>query len=240
MYTFLFDRRSMALFLTGAGIAGALLFGTGVLVGLRINLPAAPIRTAAFEALSQVRGELGGTQATGSAVPEDTPVSGDASVPAPEETQAPSAATEPTERNEPAKTEPPALIAQQATVVAKASNPAPTSSVRMPTRTAPTRVALRQEAAAAADKTPAAPSSARPRYWVQVGAYRVVENADRELARLLAEGFNAYVAPLRTSSGAVLQAVRFGGYGDRQAALDDKHRYIEGGAGREAFVRPPA
>ena len=54
MYTFLFDRRSLALFLGGAGAATALIFVAGVQVGMKLELPAQPVALTEFESLSAV------------------------------------------------------------------------------------------------------------------------------------------------------------------------------------------
>ena len=52
MYTFLFDRRSLALFLIGAGATALLIFVAGVQVGMKLELPAQPVAVAEFELLS--------------------------------------------------------------------------------------------------------------------------------------------------------------------------------------------
>lgn len=52
MYTFLFDRRSLAFFLSGAGAAAVLLFVAGVQVGMKLELSAQPVAAAEFEPLS--------------------------------------------------------------------------------------------------------------------------------------------------------------------------------------------
>ncbi len=52
MYTFLFDRRSMTLLLTGATLAAVLVFASGFLLGLWVNLPRSPVAAPEFAALS--------------------------------------------------------------------------------------------------------------------------------------------------------------------------------------------
>lgn len=52
MYTFLFDRRSLALFLIGAAAAAALIFVGGVQIGRKLELPAQPVAVAELEPLS--------------------------------------------------------------------------------------------------------------------------------------------------------------------------------------------
>ena len=52
MYTFLFDRRSLALFLIGAGATALLIFVAGVQIGRKLELPAQPVAAAEFEPLS--------------------------------------------------------------------------------------------------------------------------------------------------------------------------------------------
>ena len=56
MYTFFFDRRSLALFLGGAGAATVLIFVAGVQVGMKLELPAQPAAVAEFEPLSALEG----------------------------------------------------------------------------------------------------------------------------------------------------------------------------------------
>src|ERR1700753_948191 len=48
MYTFLFSRKSLAVLLAAALLVGALLFSAGLLIGLRVHLPAAPVRSASL------------------------------------------------------------------------------------------------------------------------------------------------------------------------------------------------
>ena len=63
MYTFLFDRRSLVLFLGGAGAATVLIFVAGVQVGMKLELPAQPVAVAEFEPLSALEGgPVGGTK----------------------------------------------------------------------------------------------------------------------------------------------------------------------------------
>ena len=59
MYTFLFDRKSLALLVTGAAAAGVLLFVLGVLVGVQLDLAETGPELAEFRPLSAFEGRAG-------------------------------------------------------------------------------------------------------------------------------------------------------------------------------------
>ena len=119
----------------------------------------------------------------------------------------------------------------QETVVASAE-PAPAAG-ETPVKAAapPEAVARRAE--------PASPPEPSHGPYVQVGAFGVAENAERQLAVLLAEGFKGYISELRTRSGGTLHVVCFGRYPTLRAASADAQRYLAAGSGREAIVRLP-
>lgn len=261
MYTFLFDRRSMTLFVTGLVAVGLLLFGAGVLVGMRISLPEGPVQLADFEPLSEFdspRGEESGAAAIPGRLPK-APLEVPAEVPAklpeklpekpalevPKELPAglPKAASEPTAaeaaRPEPLPAPPPARPATAPAATPPAERPALPADPVPAADLVPAAARGPEEAPAPeAAPTPSTAPAARAVYFVQVGAYRVQENAEKHLAALLAEGFNAYLQPLERSSG-TLQAVRFGSFASREGADQAASRYLEREPGREALVWPP-
>ena len=77
MYTFLFDRRSLALLLIGAGVVAVLLFGAGLLVGMRVEQPPDSAQTETFQPLSTFPLPLGASESEPAGSPNDTPTQGD-------------------------------------------------------------------------------------------------------------------------------------------------------------------
>ncbi len=268
MYTFLFDRRSLALLVSGAVAAGVLLFAAGMLVGLRINLPAAPVRTAEFKSLSAFEGGLIGTATADPAtVPAAPPLSAPAaSEPAPAPADPAPVAEDPD----------PAPTATPLAVVPKQAAPTPAPPIEVPTAPPPAPVPLPPEAVApapvvaeparetvvasaepvpaptetaveaaappeavASRAEPASPPEPRHGPYVQVGAFGVSENAEKQLALLVSEGFNGYITEQRTRSGGTLKVVCFGRYPTLKAAFIDAQKYLAVEPGREAVVRSP-
>ena len=119
MYSFLFDRRSMALLLTGMAVAGLLLFAGGVLVGLQLQLDgSAPVTVAQFRPLGPSQ-PAGPPQSEPPASPppaQTAPVgtgSGTSEEADPQPAE-PAASTEPPAARPPAIAEPPATLVAQA------------------------------------------------------------------------------------------------------------------------------
>lgn len=231
MYTFLLDRRSLTLFSGGLVAFGVLAFLAGMLVGLRINLPPTASQTAEFKPLSSFEGSL---VATASA----------ASLPASESKPAPAQNSEPKASASPASGSP-----STGTWVETAG--ASSSVSRQAVAPAPERVAARVQAPALPEPGDAPKPSPAPEpdvehrrsvssggFFVQIGAFAVEENARNQVASLSAEGFEPFIATLRTNSGRTLKAVRIGVFDTRADALAEAKRYVELARGREAIVRP--
>lgn len=247
MYTFLFDRKSLALLLGGAAVAGALLFAAGVLVGLRLDLPPRSGAVAEFEGLAGFEGGLiksaGAAPAQpaaaapasgghpGSATPAEPPPAATAAPAAPDRQPSPP----PVEPARPAVQAPPAAE-PVATVPPPAQSADPGAEPAQATPATSPPAAAAEPAASGACAAVTDGSG----YYVQVGAYGLAANARRQIQALVSEGFgNAYLATLRTSSGGSLSAVRIGDYATRAEALEVCHRYLDAAPGREAIVRPP-
>ena len=270
MYSFLFDRRSLALLVGGAAAAGVLLFVAGVLVGLRINLPAPTAQTAEFKTLSAFEGGLIGTA---TAEPASGPAMEPLSAAEPEPAEPAPTPVEPTPRPaQPtaaraqavpppappveAHAEPPSVATQPPPDRVEAS-PAPAAPTPVPVPVTPepepapvaaapapppaeTRVEAPSPAQAVASTAEPAPTTGpRLGHYVQVGAYAVAENAQKQLQALRSEGFNGYIATHRASSGRTLNVVCFGSYPTLRAAFIDAQKYLAGEPGREAIVRSP-
>lgn len=211
MYTFLFDKKSLVLLLTGMTVAGGLLFFGGVLVGVQWGLPlgsytapAPVVRMAALPAERPCKPE-----------PEAAPVP---LVPVPE-----SAAPE---------LEEPELEPQ---TFAAAASPRETALV------IPAVEESRPEPVAAPpvlpEPEPAIQLASQPqgRYSLQIGAFRQARNSERVIQDLQSKGYEPYVIEERGRS--VLKTVRIGRFMDRgealKAASDFRRR-----EGMEAIVRP--
>jgi cell division septation protein DedD len=214
MYNFLFDKKSLVLLLSGAAVAGGVLFFSGVLVGVQWGLPfeaapvaaprpAVPKRAAFLPAERPCRPEAQAAPAAPEPAPITLPMTTQVAAPAPEP---------------------------------KAVRPAP---VPAPSP-APTPVPL--TVAQAVSRTPQPPAEPEPtpaagpgRYSLQIGAFRDPGNSEKVIQSLQSRGYEPYIIEQRGRS--VLRTVRVGRYAGRaealRAALEFRRR-----EGMEAVVRP--
>jgi cell division septation protein DedD len=264
VYTFLFDRRSLALLLAGSVAAAALLFVGGLLLGLSVNLdektvaavgglgarqpvtvPAAAGEAPADGEAAGAGGGTAGTDDAGDTGDGGAPPAGgdDASAPA-----APPADWVPFEDDD---TWPnPDSKPGDATTADSETGAGAAPAVRAAARTERARPAAVEAAARspwAAAKPPNAPAAAphaQPpvapeiaAFTVQVAAFAVEGNARRLVDRLERRGYEPYVVEL--AGRRRLLAVRFGRWADADAARQaaDGFRTAEGA---EAIVVPSA
>ncbi|HEY3568207.1 MAG TPA: SPOR domain-containing protein [Thermoanaerobaculia bacterium] len=221
MYNFLFDKKSLVLLLSGAGVAGGVLFFAGVLVGVQWGLPfetapvAAPVRPAPKRAALQTadRPCKPVPEAAPAAPPQ--PVTVPDLFPQPEKRAAAAPAPEPAPV-QPAP-EPPAAFPAPATVAAVAVTRAP-------------------EPAPAEPKASPEPQAEGPgRYALQIGAFRDPKNSEKVIQELQAKGYEPYVVEQKGRS--LLRIVRIGRYADRAEALRAASE-LRRREGLEAIVRP--
>lgn len=211
MYTFLFDKKSLVLLLTGMTMAGGLLFFGGVLVGVQWGLP--------FETSPVVMPAPAPRQA---ALPAEVPCK-----PEPEAAPVP-VAPEPSPAPEPK----PQTFA---------SAVPPPQELRKPREMAePAFEEPRPEPAEALPAVPepeptVAVASSEGRYSLQIGAFKRPENSEKVIQALQSKGYEPYVIEQRGRS--ILKTVRIGRYADRgealKAAADLRRR-----EGIAAIVRP--
>jgi DedD protein len=216
MYTFLFDKKSLVLLLTGMTVAGSLLFFGGILVGVQWGLPigsytapAPVVRTAALPAAERpCKPE-----------PEASPVP---LAPPPTLTM-PTTPTSP-EPAAPDLEEPePQMFAAEVPLPEEA--PAPAVETRL----------VEPEPILEPEPAVLTASSQEGRYSLQIGAFRQAKNSEKVIQTLQSKGYQPYVIEERGRS--VLKTVRIGRYARRgealKAASDFRRR-----EGMEAIVRP--
>ena len=241
MYSFLFDRRSMALLLTCMAAAGLLLFAGGVFVGLQLQLDgSAPVTVAQFR-------PMGPAEPAPSTRPAATPPAVEpppAASPEPQAAPAAAATPEPPAgRPEPAA-EPPALLAaapppdgaplpEQQIVLGAAdetveARPAalerPEALPRAVPAALPAPGEARQEPAGPPADWPVdesvpvlthgdlADSDGEPTFAVQVAAFELRSTASQIAAEFTRRGWDAYLVPFETASGREMYSIRFGRY----------------------------
>jgi cell division protein FtsN len=213
MYNFLFDKKSLVLLLTGAVVAGGVLFFSGLLVGVQFGLPFEGAPAAAVRPAVPRRAAL---------VPADRPCLPEPlATPAAPQKNVPDAAPipEPELRASAAPpVEPEAFLLESAPAPA----PAPTvaqASIQTITRTEPG----------------AMPAGGRGRFSLQIGAFRDPENSEKVIQDLVSRGYEPYVIEQRGRS--VLRTVRVGRYSGRSEALRAASEFRRR-EGMEAVVRP--
>lgn len=220
MYNFLFDKKSLVLLLSGAGVAGGVLFFAGVLVGVQWSLPfetapvAAPVRPAPKRAAFQP------AERPCKPVPETAPAAPPQPVPLPDlfpktEKRAVAAPVPEPEPVQPAP-RPPAPI------------PAPAVAAVAVTR-APEPVSTEPKV------SPEPPAEGAGRYSLQIGAFRDPKNSEKVIQELQAKGYEPYVVEQKGRS--LLRIVRIGRYADRAEALRAASE-LRRREGLEAIVRP--
>jgi cell division septation protein DedD len=194
MYNFLFDKKTLILLLAGLGLAGALLFFAGLLVGVQVGLPPA---SGAVAVRAPQRREPPAKPAPAS-MPADCvcPPAAETVVVARME-PCPEPATE-----EPRAVEPVPVPVEEPAVVASLPVPEPAVEVE------PEPV----EETVAEEIQPAA-------FSIQVGAFRSPENSAKALEELRNRGYEPYVVELPGSHNRVLHTVRVGRYANRDEAL---------------------
>ncbi len=228
MYAFLFDKRSLSLFLWGLAFIGAVLFLAGTLFGVHIELPPSPPGTRAplaFEPLSS------------SAVPVDVRA---APAPAAEPAGVPA---EPPSGREPARAgsaeqaaprvsvpvaDPPATAPagrDRGIALSLATEIAPGPAIDI----APRAADIAPQAADGSDATAAGtdigtsagaavPAPAAPAgYVVQVGAFSSQKNAAAMARAMRGKGYDVSIDAVFVD-GQALQAVRLGPYADAGSA----------------------
>ena len=208
MYTFLFDKKSLVLLLTGMTVAGGLLFFGGILVGVQWGLPlgsytapAPVVRTAALPAERPCKPE-----------PEAAPVPLAPMAPVSPEPAAP-------EFEEPE----PQVFAAAAPVPEE--TPAPAVETRL----------VEPEPILEPEPAVLTASSREGRYSLQIGAFRQAKNSEKVIQTLQSKGYEPYVIEERGRR--VLKTVRIGRYADRSAALKAASDFRRR-EGMEAIVRP--
>lgn len=231
MYTYLLDRRSLFLLVGGASFAGVLLFVAGLLVGLRLNTPQMA-EAREFQGLAAFDAGILATASAEPAAPSSVPAEG---VSTPEaSTDSPEPAAKPSSAKGEAAAGGAATVTADTTSAAPATVPEPASPPVVAAKRAPSA-----EPTATTEpvlRTPPAPTAGR--FTVQVGAYGVAENAERQLAQVEAEGFVAEMVAIRTAGGRVLTSVQLSGYATREAASAAAARYLAAAPGRDAIVKP--
>lgn len=212
MYTFLFDKKSLVLLLTGMTVAGGLLFFGGVLVGVQWGLPfeTSPVTVPARPEPRQA------------ATPADIPCK-----PEPEATPVP-AAPEPSPAPEPAPqtfasaVPPPRELQKPQETAAAFEEPRPEPAEALPAVPEP-------------EPTVALASSQEGRYSLQIGAFKRAENSEKVIQALQSKGYEPYVIEQRGRS--ILKTVRIGRYADRNEALKAAADFRKR-EGIAAIVRP--
>jgi cell division septation protein DedD len=208
MYNFLFDKKSLVLLLTGAVVAGGVLFFSGLLVGVQFGLPFESAPAAVVRPAVSRRAAL---------VPANRPCLPE-SVPAAPQKSAPEAAPipEPELRASAAPpVEPEAFLSEPAPAPA----PAPTVAQAM-TRT---------------PEPSAVPAGGPGRFSLQIGAFREAKNSEKVIQDLQSRGYEPYVIEQRGRS--ILRTVRVGRYSGRSEALRAASEFRRR-EGMEAVVRP--
>ncbi len=218
MYTFLFDKKSLALLLTGTTVAGGLLFFGGVLVGVQWGLPlgsytapAPVVRQASLPAERPCKPE---PKAAPAPVVPVAPVIPAVPEPAPPEFEEP----------EPQTFAAAAMPRKVAPVTPAMEEPRPEPEAAPPPPVLP-------------EPEPAIQVASQPegRYSLQIGAFRQARNSEKVIQDLQSKGYEPYVIEERGRS--VLKTVRIGRFMDRgeaqKAASDFRRR-----EGMEAIVRP--
>ena len=199
MYAFLFDKRSLSLFLWGLAFIGAVLFLAGTLFGVHIELPPSPPGTRAplaFEPLSS------------SAVPVDDRAPPAPPAPAAEPAGVPA---EPPSGREPARAGSAEQAAPRVSVpVADPPSTAPAGRDRGIALSLATEIA---PSVGAAGPSPAAPAG----YVVQVGAFSSQKNAAAMARAMRGKGYDVSIDAVFVD-GQALQAVRLGPYADAGSA----------------------
>lgn len=216
MYNFLFDKKSLVLLLTGAGVAGGVLFFSGVLVGVQWGLPfetapvAAPVRPAPRRAAFQL------AERPCKPVPETAPAAPPQPVAVPD--------LFPPEQKRAAVPAPEPVPPQPA--------PQPPAPVPGPTVAA---VAVTRTVEPEPQVSPAPePAEGPGRYSLQIGAFRDPRNSEKVIQELQAKGYEPYVVEQKGRS--LLRIVRVGRYADRAEALRAASALRREGV--EAIVRP--
>ena len=243
MYSFLFDRRSMALLVTGMAAAGLLLFVGGVLVGLQLQLDgSAPGTVAQFRPLGP--NEPAPAAPAASTPAETAPAASAETDPQP---AAPATPTEPPAARPPAIVEPPAALVAEAPERPEAELPEQQLVLAAEPTEAFARTAVLEDLSTTPQAVPASlPPPARPSaepakapvaspaaeavpvlthgeltdadgeptFGVQVAAFELRSTADRIAAELTRRGWDAYLVPFETHSGRRMYSIRFGRYSD--------------------------
>lgn len=208
MYTFLFDKKSLVLLLTGMTVAGGLLFFGGILVGVQWGLPlgsytapAPMVRTASLPAERPCKPE-----------PEAAPV--------PMSPISPEPAAPEFQEPEPQ------------TFAAAAPPPEPAPAI--PAMEEPRPELIEAPPPVTPEPAPVAAVS-QGRYSLQIGAFRQAKNSEKVIQTLQSKGYEPYVIEERRRS--VLKTVRIGRYAHRSEALKAASDFRRR-EGMEAIVRP--
>jgi cell division septation protein DedD len=189
MYTFLFDKKSLVLLLTGTAVAGGLVFFGGVLVGVQWSLPFgsynAPVPS----------------RTTQAALPAERPCK-----PEPEAAPAPVAPLAP------ATPEPAAPEFEE-----PEPEPRTFAAAALPQEAPAAFEEPRPEPVEASPEPAVLTASREGRYSLQIGAFRRPENSEKVIQDLQSKGYEPYVIEERGRR--VLKTVRIGRYADRGEAL---------------------
>ena len=198
MYNFLFDKKTLMLLLAGLGLAGALLFFAGLLVGVQVGLP--PASGAVAVQAPQRREPPAPAKPAPASMPADCvcPPAAETTVVARME-PCPEPAPEEPRAVEPVPVEEPAVVA---------SLPVPEPELKEEVEPEP----VEETVTVAQEVQPAA-------FSIQVGAFRSPENSAKALEELRNRGYEPYVVELPGSRNRVLHTVRVGRYADRGEAL---------------------
>jgi cell division protein FtsN len=223
MYNFLFDKKSLVLLLSGAGIAGGVLFFAGVLVGVQWGLPFETAPVAAPARPASRRASLQAAERPCKPVPEAVPAAPQQPVPVPDLF--------------------PSSEQKHASVLAPAPEPVPVRPAPPPPAPVPAPAPAPVVAAAVAvprppdpePKASPAPAVGPGRYSLQVGAFRDARNSEKVIQDLQARGYEPYVIEQKGRS--VLRTVRIGRYAGRAEALRAASE-LRRREGLEAIVRP--
>lgn len=203
--------------LAGAGavvvILGVLLFFAGWQVGSMVSRPVAPAGQAKPAAQPQPE------QAAQKPAPEsEAPAAGEASGRVPEEElQAAQTRAEPSEQKPSAETrEEPPITAAELGQTRPEAKPEPKPETAAPEKPAQ---------AEPGDQGPVAVSEGGGPYVIQVGAFKVKDNADGLAGKLKKRGYTPVVTQTATSAGDPLYLVTIGGYHSLEAAEADATKF---------------
>jgi DedD protein len=219
MYNFLFDKKSLVLLLSGAAVAGGVLFFSGLLVGVQFGLPFEAAPAASLRPAVPKRAAL---------VPADRPC-------LPEPLAVPAAPAAPQKTSPEAAPIPePELRASAAPPVepeAFLSKPAPAPAPAPTVAQASVQTIIRTPE----PKVTPEPAGGPGRFSLQIGAFREAKNSEKAIQDLVSRGYEPYVIEQRGRS--VLKTVRVGRYAGRAEALRAASEFRRR-EGMEAVVRP--